>query len=442
MAASDRSQLYDSGSRSIPGYGPLLRLESSDVFAPARPAMVVAAQAGEGKTVAAVDMVYTNLSSITGFTYVTNSYDSPANGYLRTMIPELHVKNWDVNLLCSIWGDILQRSLALGQSMDDKMLDRFLQGRCPNDKMLFSELESIDRLVQTNADLFPDVPCGKEAIAAHKKMAKINFIKTHFRLDDPSLSIQERDVVRATRSSKPLYCLIADDVTAQIRSPLSDDLEIPTISESNQLVKRQMKGKDGLNFLLINILTLARHFAIIGFFVHTFDAFDATVRSQFGGMMFMGADSIEQACRERVLSPGDKDLIRGAWDIAKDYPHHKVVLYTNPDMTNHKQRVAILKPTYHTQPKPIGVPTFQAVMRNISMAIEQFQGGEVHRARVKSIEQQRAAEAEALAKEGASSSSAVPVIQIPLLQQGTTPSVFAAPPTAPKPSLGDLLDVK
>lgn len=425
QTGSEMNELYQSGSKSIPGYGPLIRLESSDVFAPGRPALVVSAQSGEGKTVTAVDMIYTSRNIATGLCYVTNSYTTPANAYLRAMVPEIHVKNWDINLLCRLWGDILQRSLALNRSIDDRFIEQFLQVRCPNSQSLSAELQAIDEIVQTNAQFFPDVPSGKAAIAAHKKLAKLAFIRNNFRSDDKNLTEQERAVVRASRSSSPCFILICDDVTAQLRNPPKEDVEVPSIAEGEVLETRTLKGKDGLSFLLINLLTLARHFAIVGFFVHTFDAFDATVRGQFGGMLFLGEDSIVQACRERTLQEGDKDLIREAWTIAKEYKHHKVILYTNPELTNHKQRVALIRPAYHAQPQPIGVPSYQAVMRNISMAIDQYRGSESHRALVQAQKQRLEDESETLARIGRG--EPVPQQQQQQQQQPMMLNTFSSP---------------
>jgi hypothetical protein len=360
-------------------------------------------------------MAYSSSSFATGFTYITNSYDTPANAYLRKMIPEINVKNWSVELLCSIWGDILQRSLTLSKSIDERNVDQFLQGRCPNDQSLLAELNSIDEIVRSNAQRFPEVPEGKAAINAHKRLAKIAFIRSHFRPDDPNLTEQEKDVVRASRSSRPCHVIICDDVTANLRSPPNEEFDIPTVTEGNKLEFKRMKGKKGFEFLLVNLLTLTRHHAIVGFFVHTFDAFEPTIRGQFGGMMFMGIDSIEQACREKTISSRDMEIVRAAWDIGVNYPFHKVVLYTNPDMTDHKQRVALFRPTYHVNPKPIGVPTYQAVMRNIAMAIDEYRGGEIHRAQVQSEKQRLNAESEALAKEGASNGR-MTLPQLPQLQ--------------------------
>ena len=91
-----------------------------------------------------------------------------------------------------------------------------------------------------------------------------------------------------------------------------------------------------------------------------------------------------------------------AWNIASEYPNHKVVAYTTPDLTSHKQRVALCRPTYHQTPQPIGVPTYQAAMRNIATRMEQYRGGETHRARVRTAQQQADGVTDALAREGAS----------------------------------------
>lgn len=428
MSSHNSSGIYESGSVEIPGLGPLLLLPPSEVFAPNRPAMVVAAQSGEGKTVTAVNMVYANRDVVTGFGYITNTYHSPSNQYLRDMVPEIHVKNWDLDLLCRLWGEILQRGVAISRSVDDRSVDQFIQGRCHGDRTLLAELDAVDTLVANNAQLFPEVSSGKAAIAAHKKLIKLQYIRTHFRADDINLTEQEKGVVRASRSTRPCYLLIIDDVTAQIRSPPKDEINIPTLAEGDRIETKTMKGKDGFDFLMINLLTLARHFAIVGFFVHTFDAFTAPVRGQFGGMMFLGADTIRQACREGTLSPQDKELICAAWDVAKDYPHHKVVLYTNPDLTPHKQRVALCKPEYYNERLPIGVPTYQAVMRNVAMAIDQYHGSEVHRARVQAEKQRLEKESAALARDGEMRpSSQQPQLSQQLSsQQSVTPGQGAA----------------
>ena len=394
------SRQYESGSVVLPGYGPLLMLDSREVFSPEEPAKIISSQSGEGKTVTAIDMVYANRENATGITYITDSYQSAANAYLRAMIPEIFVKNWSLEMLCRLWGDVLQRGLSLSNNLEDRALDQFLTARCPHDATLEREMADIEKLVMDNAALFPEVKSGKAAIAAHKKLIKINFIRRNFHLDDRSLSDNERDLVRATRSSKPCHIIVCDDVTANVRTPFSGNIDVPSVGEGNRLIYNSLKGKKAAEYLYINILTLARHFAVVGFFVHTFDCFEPAVRSQFGAIVIMGQDSVTQICREHTLGPTDKDLLIAAWEVAANYKYHKVVLYMNPDLTRHHQRVAIFRPTYYDHPLELGVPTFRAVIRNISMAIENYRGGEIHRTRVKVARKSIEEEQDALAAEG------------------------------------------
>lgn len=401
---------YVSESEELPGYGPLHRFESEEVFAPGRPAMVISAGSGEGKTVGAVCMAYVNRAITTGFTYITNSYDTPANKYLRDMIPSICVKNWDIDMICSLWGDILRRSLAIGRCMSDDSIERFIQGRCAGDSSLRASLDAIDRTISENMRLFPDGESLTAAAAAHKRLAKVEFIRSRFKVDDPNLSDPEVEIVRACRSSRPLHVLILDDVTANLRTPPTGDLFIPTVRESGEIETVKMKGKRGFEFLLINVLTLARHHAIVGIFVHTLDAFEAPIRQQFGSMMCMGQDAVDQCCRLQTLSPADKDLLVMAWNVAKRYKHHKIVFYTNPEMAPRRQRVGIIKPTYFAQRQEIGTPTYRALLRNIEAASVAYKQSLAQRTQVEIAKKRLEAESEALAREGSGAGSAPPTL--------------------------------
>src|SRR3990172_6516222 len=101
---------YKSGSEQISGQGPLRLLTSKELFAITSPPIIACGQAGAGKTVLGVDMVLSGKDTLTGLVYCTNSYEDPRNVYLRSQIPAMHVKNWDLRLVCEIWADILKRS--------------------------------------------------------------------------------------------------------------------------------------------------------------------------------------------------------------------------------------------------------------------------------------------------------------------------------------------
>jgi hypothetical protein len=400
---------YSSGSETIEGYGPLLRLESEQVFAPGMPALLVATQSGGGKTVAAVDMVLTASKHATGFTYVTNSYDSSANAYLRQMVPAIHVKNWSVQFICSLWRAILDRGAEIGRAVDDASVAQFMSGRCQSAPTLQTSIDRLHAIARENAGYFPDGGALREAMAAHEKLLRLRYIADNFRADDQSLSERERSVVRAASASKPCYLLLFDDVTAQIRNPPNEEIDIPQQTESGAISAVRMKGKAGFESLLFSILTLARHYAIVGFFVHSLDVFSASVRSQFGGILLMGEDVVQQAWREQTLSPQDKDLIVAAWAVAKRFPYHKVILFPNPELTEHRQRVALFRPTYHPTPSPIGVPTYQRVMTNLQGLISRSASDQTERARTEVEKKRKDDEMRALVAMGTGARPPVPM---------------------------------
>lgn len=448
------SRDYESGSVTLPSYGPLMLLTAEQVFAKGCPPLIASASSKSGKTVMCVDMVYSCRDTATGFTYVTNSYHTPENTYLRQMIPEIHVKNWDAAMLCSLWEDILQRSHTIETSISERAVDQFISTHCGSNPILLADLRLIDQVVRDNAGLFPDVTAGERAAAAHRLAAKLSFIRNHYSSSDSSLTGEARAVVAAASSSKPCHILILDDVTAQLRSPAGDIMEVPYLTESGAIERKTMKGAKGMEYLLINLLTVARHYAVVGFFVHTFDCFPPSVRSQFGAMMFLGVDAVEQISRERTVSAHDIELIRGAWSVAAKYQYHKVVLFPNPDITSHGQRVALYKATYHTQPLPIGVPTYQAVMRNIASAMSRYRADSANRSSVEAEQRRLRDVGIALAHEGArlatapttfggpEAANAAPQIDFAaaLDMPMTQPIAISLPPLAPAAPASDQLD--
>lgn len=395
---------YQSESESIPGYGPVKMLRSTDIFVPGNPPTIAAAQSKGGKTVMCVDIAYTASPHATGITFITNSYDTPANAYLRQMIPEIVVKQWSIELVCALWADILSRSIAITRSLRPQSIDRFLMIHVRESVELDAKLRLIDQVVEQNRGYFPNESELRAAVEAQKRGVKIAYIRDHFRPNHPNLSEEDRAVVIAARSSQPTHVIIFDDITPQLRSPppTTAVYNIPSISESGELIWTTLKGKAAFEFLLISILTLGRHYAIIGFFVHTFDVFPPTVRAQFGATVFLSEDAVQQACRQRVLSSYDQELVVAAWAISSKHSHHKVVLFPNPDATTHGERIAIYKSQYHAVAAPIGVPTYRDAIANIQLAVNVYLRGSVDRAMVEQTKHRMQSEADALAVSGAS----------------------------------------
>ena len=396
---------YVDGSVMIDGYGPLRIISSEQLYGPGQPALIAATQSQGGKTVTLVDMIYTARERMTGFNLITNSYNTGPNGYLRSMIPEIHVKNWDLHLVTRLWGDCLKVGLRISAGMEDRLLEMFIAHRCPDAPQLRARIEEVNNIMQRNADLFPNVEQGVASRNLHIKLAKMMYIRDHFSLDDPSLSSTELTVVTTCMASKPCYGIFFDDVTAQIQSGTTDMLDIPLVGENNNLTFESMKGKQGWPFLLVNMLTLCRHYATIGAFVHFFGAFDVTIRRQFGALMFLGQDAITEACTQQTLSPDDKHLVAAAYRVASRYKHHKVVLFPNPAVTSHGHHVALFCARVHREPLPIGVPSYQAVVRHVEDTIRRYQQDNVYREEEGRSEKEAAQRLATLVADDAPSSS-------------------------------------
>jgi len=390
---------YPSGSEAIQGYGPLLSLESTQVFGPGLPATLGVGSTGGGKTIAVVDMFYANADVITEMTLYTNSYDSPTNGYLRDMIPRIVVKNWDLGVVCQQWGAILERGLAITRGVEDSAVNQFIAARCRGNRMLEGEIAALYEIANRNQSMFPSVQDANAALAAHEKLIKLEFIGKHFRSDDRTLSDGERLVVQASRSTKPCPCIVFDDITAQLAIPSNDEYNVPTVGEGNIVEWKRLKGKKALEYWLLNMLTIARHYAIIGFFTHSFDTFPVNIRQQFGCIIFLTDEAIEQFCREQTYGHNEKAMVRQAHAIALHYKHYKAVFFPNPDVTTHKQRFALFKANYYYKPLPIGVATYQAVMRNIQLGIADYQARNVHQAQIRIQEQKAREDLERLASQ-------------------------------------------
>jgi hypothetical protein len=391
---------YKSGSVVLDRYGPLLKLEAKDVYALGAPALIAPGTSGGGKTVAAVDMIYTNSKACTHLMYMTGSYDSPANQYLRDRVPEIHVKNPDLQIMCDAWKDTLERNTAFVKFTKPDVVERFLHARANNTMSIQSEIGILRQEAEKNAQMFPERSDMEAVIKLKTTNIKLKFIADNFSLGDPTLLPEDQELIKWAQSTRPCPIYIFDDMTEVFSSPPRDLMTIPFPGEGNTIRTREMKGEVALNFLLMNMLTKMRHFGVGGFFVHTLQAFDTELRSQFGAIMFCGKESVEEQCRLRTMSPNDKDLIVQAYAVAEKYPFYKAIYFNNPQNTPHGQTIALFKPTYHRSSEPIGTDTYRLGMQMITDRINQIKNGQVMQSRVLGQQQVIQQTLVNLAKEG------------------------------------------
>lgn len=362
---SGTPELYESGSESIVGYGPLLRLSAEEIFSPDSPPVIYCTQSGAGKTSAAVAAVYANRARLTGLFYISSSYHDSRATYLQRMIPSIHVKNFDMAFLCDLWGTILKKSADAGRMSQDRRIIDFISRRAQGARPLAEEMERIQRTRALNALSLPSDTAN--AIKVAEMEARRFFIRNNFRRDDPSLSPEEREIVKWCQSSTPLPVVIFDDVTPMLKAAPSGKFSIPKLAESGEIVTVEMSGTKALDYLLISIFTTMRRNGVGAFFVHSLEAFSAPVRQQAGAFILDEAGVIE-LCRESVIAEDGKRLIRAAWEKVADstrFKYHRVVYYADPSSTSHGQRVAIYKPPYYSIPEPLGVPTYKMIVSAI-----------------------------------------------------------------------------
>lgn len=421
--------LYESGSETIAGYGPLLRLSAEELFNPDSPPVAYCTQPGSGKTSAAVAAVYANARRATGLFYVTDGYSTERARYLQKMIPSIHVRKFDLQTLCELWGMIQQKAVEAVKALDDRKLREFIERHCANHPGYRYEIDRINQVRMANVRDFPDNPDVTAAIEALKVEVSRTFIRNTFRRDDTRLLKPEQELVGWCQSSTPLPVVIFDDVTASLQSAPSGKFQIPTLGDDDTVKYAPYSGAKALERLLMLMMTTTRQAVSMTFFIHEIGVFSPSVRQNIGAIVLDGP-GVTEVCRQAVVSAEGKSLIEAAWAKISDtdrYKYHRVVYYADPGTTSHGQRVAIFKAPYYTEPRPVGVPTYRLVIDSINREAEK------HNA-MRAMAQTTRAEEEASKKRVEQlATAAPPAPSAPMSGVRPLPAVIAARPIGRDP---------
>jgi hypothetical protein len=361
---------YVSGSVTIEGYGPLQTISAEDLFSPDSPPVITCISSGGGKTISAVASVYANRKKLTGLFYICNSYGDPRNTYLQTMIPSIHVRNFSIETISEIWGDILRQSSEAGMALRSVGIEEFVRRRCGGNSDYIRTMDDLRRRYDEAKEKFPSGEAMDSAFRVYEQHTKMLYIRNHFSLSDQSLSLVEASIVKWCQSSTPLPVIVFDDVTAQLATAVSGKFSIPQINEQQALVSIELSGNKARDFLLTSILTTMRRNGVAAFFVHKLSAFEATVRQQFNALVLDGT-GIDELFREKIITEEGKGLIATAWSKLTQYQkehYHRIVYTVDPSSTPHGQRVAVYKAPKFSTPEPLGSPTYNYISDRILSA--------------------------------------------------------------------------
>lgn len=370
-SGSTPDDIYKSESENIPSLGPLKLLRAKDIFSPNVPPVCVVGQSGSGKTVIAIDQVMANAKRCTGLVYFTSTYYEARNQKLRDMIPELNVKNYDLNTWATVWGEILKTSSEYGKMTSGSRIKQFIERHCISNPEYQRRRKLLEDLITDNGEIFKSKQNVELAMNAYIRFMNIKFIADNFRVNDQHLPDSDKMVVAYTQSTTPCPNLVFDDMTAVLKNPPADKVLVPEVMESGELSWKEYPGPKALSVLLGGVQTTMRGKGVAAFYIHTFPE-DRKVRQQFGAFIIADQTAFDSVQREQTVEARDKGYIAKAWGIAKRYKHHKVVFYFNPDLTDHGQRVALFIAEDHSAPRRIGCRTYQAVFDNLSRSIRDY----------------------------------------------------------------------
>jgi len=424
---------YKNGAFVLPGFGSMRLLGTGDICRPGCPPPIFVGSSKAGKTVAAVDMVLTNASKATFVMFVTDSYNSGENTYLQNMIVPWVVKRYDFDMLCKVWADIMLRSVNYARYTSYGVASRFIQGHCANDPRYSGQIDELKGAMRDGAQMFQSQQDALDAYKTREHAIMLKYIAEHFDEGAQGLTAEERMVIQYCQATRPYPVLVIDDVTASLVPP-SGKVAVPKLNEAeSDIVYEEMSGAKAFDSLLLSILTRMRHYGGGALFVHSTKNLPAGLRQQASAFIFMSDSAMEEACRQAVISPDDKEPLRAAMAEADKYTYMKVIYTPDPGNTAHGQKFAFYKATYHRDPPAVfGCPTYAVAMQDIKLRIDDYLAGKVARSQSSAMEQQMSAKLDQLAKEG----STVPTGPQSFLAGMTGGSTL--PPMPPPPSFPSL----
>lgn len=358
-----------------------------EIIIPNRPPYVFYGTGKTGKTTAATEVIRSYYDSITSLYFITTSYDSPNNEYLRSTLPKICAKTLDITGLSEFYIDAKLKAEKYSRNVNINTVYDFVD-KYKNNVMEFKYL--IAKIDNITAELYDEKRIASDKIKTDDivKAAKLVVCNEAFKIISEKRNqilgiVEQEDIEKVMYfcSNPFLPMLIFDDVSDQIGSAgLKISGKVKMASDDNGTKSfDDVSAAAALKNLIRTLCIKWRHAGggICLIFLHNMKDMDINDRENVAGAIVSTKASYEELTGR--FSHNDKSMdkkkLKETWDTIEELNLKtgekyifKLVYYANKEMSPDKKSQCVIMRVNKTGDehdqfyKKVGTNTYRAYL--------------------------------------------------------------------------------